>query len=214
MRKRNTGRGKQTPAPTPAPTPASSRLLLVDFENVQQVDLSKLDDTWRVIIFVGGSQKSVPIELVTSAQQLGSRAEWQKITGDGKNALDFVIACHLGRAFERTPRPDCTVLSMDKGFDPLLRYLNAKGMKCRRVNSLLELSPGAARPDDPTIKRVVQLLSKSDKRSRPRKRRTLAQSISAMFQKKLSRQEIDRVIDSMMANRLIGEKHGIIIYEF
>lgn len=62
-------------------------LLLVDFENVQRVDLSRLDEGCHAIRFVGASQKAIPIELVTSAQKLGPCVEWQKIEGNGKNAL-------------------------------------------------------------------------------------------------------------------------------
>lgn len=190
------------------------KLLLVDFENVQQVELSRLDDGFRVIIFVGQSQKNVPIELVTAAQKMGSRIEWMKVSGDGRNALDFIIACHLGRVYERAPRPDCIILSRDKGFDPLMKYLTGAGMKCRRVNSLLELNPAATAAEEPNVKRVVEVLGRSEKRSRPRKRRTLAQAIAAMFQKQLSRQDIDRIIDALMAQKLVSETHGIITYEF
>jgi len=195
-------------------TPDRPKLLLVDFENVQQVELPRLDDSFRVIIFVGASQKSVPIEMVTNAQRLGNRIEWQKVAGEGRNALDFFIACHLGRMLERTPRPECIVLSRDKGFDPLLKQLNAKGLKCRRVNTLSELHHAAAPAEDPTLRRVVEVLGRADRRSRPRKRRTLAQAISAMFQKKLSHQDIDRIIDTLLARGLITEKHGIVVYEF
>ena len=117
-------------------TPDKTKLLLVDYENVQQVELAGLDDSFRVIIFVGADQKNVPFDLVIKAQKLGGRVEWQKITGNGSNALDFFIACQLGRVFEKSPRPECTVLSKDKGFDPLLRYLNENGLKCKRINSL------------------------------------------------------------------------------
>ena len=55
------------------------KLLLVDFENVQQVDLSRLGDNFHVVIFVGSSQKNVPIDLVASAQKLGERVEWQRV---------------------------------------------------------------------------------------------------------------------------------------
>jgi hypothetical protein len=95
------------------------KLLLVDFENVQQVDLSQLDDTFHIIVFVGANQKSVPIELVKNLQGLGNRVAWQKVDGNGSNALDFFIACELGRVRERSPQSRCIVLSKDKGFDPL-----------------------------------------------------------------------------------------------
>src|SRR5512136_1530992 len=104
------------------PTLDKPRLLLVDFENVQQVELARLDSSYRVIIFVGADQKNVPFDLVTRAQQLGNRVEWQKITGNGSNALDFFIAFQLGQVFAKPPRPECVVLSRDKGFDPLIRF--------------------------------------------------------------------------------------------
>ena len=102
----------------------SAKLLLVDFENVQPADLSQLDDGFHVIVFVGANQKSIPIELVKNLQKLGNRVDWQKVDGNGSNALDFFIACQLGRVLEKSPQFQCFVLSKDKGFDPLLRHLN------------------------------------------------------------------------------------------
>jgi len=199
-------------------TPDRARLLLVDYENVQQVELAGLDDSFQVIIFVGADQKSVPFDLVTKAQKLGSRVEWQKITGNGSNALDFFIAFQLGRVYEKSPQPECTVLSKDKGFDPLLRYLNDNGLKCKRINNLAELhhKPAAAPApaEEPQLRRVIEVLGKSEKRARPRKRKTLSQCISAMFQKKIHQQEVDRIINAMLANGLILEANNAITYEF
>jgi len=225
-----------------ATTTDKPRLLLVDFENVQQVELARLDDSYRVIIFVGQGQKNVPFDLVTKAQSLGSRVEWQKVMGMGSNALDFFIAFQLGRVFDTTPRPECLVLSRDKGFDPLIKFLNADGMKCKRITSLAELqkspSPRAAsasprpvthaprpsshvpRPsslapsDEPTLQRAIEVLSRTEKRARPRKRKTLSQAISAMFQKKLDKEEVERIITAMLDKGLISEAHNTITYEF
>ena len=191
------------------------KLLLVDFENVQQVDLARLDDSFQIIIFVGAAQKSIPIELVTNAQKLGSRIEWQRVDANGSNALDFFIACQLGRVLERSPQLQCIVLSKDKGFDPLLRHLNKTGLQCKRLNSLLELDPkAAAQPEEPNYKRVIEVLSKSEKKSRPRKRKTLSQHISSIFQKKLPQAEVDRLIDILFANKMISETNDTITYEF
>jgi hypothetical protein len=190
-------------------------LLLVDFENVQQVDLARLDDSFQIIIFVGAAQKSIPIELVTNAQKLGSRIEWQRVDANGSNALDFFIACQLGRVLERSPHLQCIVLSKDKGFDPLLRHLNKTGLTCNRLNSLLELDPkAAAQPEEPNYKRVIEVLGKSEKKSRPRKRKTLSQHISSIFQKKLPQAEVDRIIDILFANKMISETNDTITYEF
>jgi hypothetical protein len=192
----------------------TNKLLLVDFENVQQVDLSKLDESYQVIIFVGASQKNIPIDLVASAQKLGSRIEWQKVEGNGSNALDFYIAMQLGRVLEKAPNKSCIVLSKDKGFDPLIKYLNKAGLKSKRLNSLLELGTNPIQSDDPNYKRVFDLLSKADKKNRPRRRKTLNQHISAMFQKKLPQLEIDKIIDILFANKLISETNNILSYEF
>ncbi len=192
----------------------SHKLLLVDFENVQQLDLSRLDNNFNVIIFVGSSQKSIPIELVASAQKLGNRVEWLRVEGSGSNALDFYIACQLGRVLEKSPSLHCVVLSKDKGFDPLLRYLSKSGLKCRRINSLLELEPKSATIEEPNYKRVFDLLSKLEKKARPRKRATLSQHISSMFQKNIAQSDIDRIIDIFFANKMISETNSTITYEF
>jgi hypothetical protein len=194
----------------------TQKLLLVDFENVQQVDLARLDESYRIIIFVGAGQKSVPIEFVANAQKLGNRIEWQRVDAGGSNALDFFIACQLGRVLEKSPQLHCIVLSKDKGFDPLLQHLNKIGLKCKRLNSLRELDPKATQADqsNPNYKRVVELLEKSEKKARPRKLKTLSQHISSMFQKKIDQAEIDRIIDILFVNKLISETNGATTYEF
>jgi len=195
----------------------AEELLLVDFENVQPTDLSQLKEQASVVIFVGANQRSVPMELVSSAQELGNRIQWHRIEGNGRNALDFHIACHLGRMLERSPKTRCTVLSKDKGFDPLLRFLKKEGMEVRRINSMLELDPRETPVDpsgDPHYQRVLEVLGKSDKKNRPRRLRTLSQYIASIFQKKLEEEEINRIIDLLFVNKLISESNNSITYEF
>ncbi len=192
----------------------NQELLLVDLENVQQVDFSRLNGSINVIIFVGASQKTIPIELVTSAQKLGERVKWHKVEGNGNNALDFHIACHLGRVLENSPQTRCIVLSKDKGFDSLLRQLNKSGLKCKRINSLLDLDPKFAAADEPKYKRVVEVLAKSDKKARPRRLKTLSQHISSIFQKNIPHKDIDRIIDRLISNKMISETNNTISYGF
>ena len=178
----------------------TQKLLLVDFENVQQVDLAVLDSEFQVAICVGASQRSVPIELVTNAQKLGDRVEWHRVDANGKNALDFFIAYHLGRVAERKSEIQCIVLSRDKGFDPLLRHLNKNGVSCRRVNSMMELDPKAeSRTEDANYQRVLDILGKVEKKSRPRKRKTLSQHILSICQNKLEPSEVERIVDTLFA---------------
>ncbi|HEY0562307.1 MAG TPA: PIN domain-containing protein [Methylophilus sp.] len=190
----------------------TKKMLLVDFENVQQVDFSILDNTFNVIIYVGSNQKNVSLEIILSAKKFGIPIEWQQIEGSGSNALDFHIAMQLGRIIESSPDIECVVLSKDKGFDSLIRHLNKTGLNCKRLNSLLELDSKVVIPDDPNYQRALELLRKIDKKNLPRRRKTLNQHVSAMFQKKLAQPEIDKIIDILFANKLISETNNIISY--
>lgn len=122
-------------------TTMNKNLLLVDLENVHKVDLSRLDDTYRAIIYVGANQNPPKASRKKETAHRFSRVDFQKIEGTGKNALDFHIAFQLGRTIETAPDTLCIVLSNDKGFDPLLNHLNKNGLQCRRINSLDELMP-------------------------------------------------------------------------
>jgi hypothetical protein len=117
----------------------TKHLLLVDFENVPRIDLALLDDTYRAIVFVGAGQNPPKAATNKDTAHRFRRVEFQKIAGIGKNALDFHIAFQLGRTFETSRETICIVVSRDKGFDPLLLYLNNSGLHCRRVGSFAEL---------------------------------------------------------------------------
>lgn len=119
----------------------NKKLLLVDLENKHKVDLSPLDESFRAIIFVGAKQNPPKASKKPATAHRFKRVDFMKISGAGKNALDFHIAFELGRTFETAPDTQCFVLSGDKGFDPLLNHLNSNGMSCKRVESIDELVP-------------------------------------------------------------------------
>jgi hypothetical protein len=114
-------------------------LLLVDYENVHKVDLSFLDDSYRAIVFVGAKQNPPRAASKPNTAHRFRRVEFQRIAGEGKNALDFHIAFHLGRVFETKSDTVCIVISRDKGYDALLQHLNNNGLCCRRVDSFADL---------------------------------------------------------------------------
>jgi len=55
-------------------------------------------------------------------QSLGSAAQYIKMTGTGKSALDFHIAYYIGELAVRNPNAHFHVISRDTGFDPLLTH--------------------------------------------------------------------------------------------
>ncbi|MDE1151981.1 MAG: PIN domain-containing protein [Micavibrio sp.] len=119
--------------------PKHPRYLLIDFENVQKIDLSHIPGDVQIRVFMGQHQKSVSVDLVMQYQKLGSRLEWKPIEGNGKNAVDFVIAYYLGQVFDKDAKAHCAVLSHDKGFDPLMKMLEKEGKDCRRIESISEI---------------------------------------------------------------------------
>jgi hypothetical protein len=155
------------------------RILFVDLENVQKVDLSCVPAGARVMIFYGITQKKLPEELVVQAQPLGPRLKWVKISGQGPNALDFHIAFYLGQELASGPNSECAILSRDAGFDPLIRHLQALGRTCRRVNSLKDAFPAEEYVQVDHFARLVTLLKKE--KARPTRRKGLAGKVKSWF---------------------------------
>lgn len=71
--------------------------VLIDYENVQPEAMAVLaQEHFKVLVFVGANQAKVTFEVASVLQQMGDRAEYVKITGNGSNALDFHIAFYIG----------------------------------------------------------------------------------------------------------------------
>jgi hypothetical protein len=193
----------------------SDKFLLIDYENIQKVDLSDVPDNILVRIFVGHSQKNIPFELVQQAQRFGNCIEWIRVEGQGNNALDFHIAFYLGKLRTEHKTASFIILSKDKGFDPLITHINKLKGNCQRINSLFELCGVTDNSlKDINLKRTIELLAKIVKSKRPRKRTTLNQHISSFFQKKLNDAEIDKIIDYLFIKKLVSETGGKLSYNF
>ena len=181
----------------------SDQVVLVDFENVQGVDLARIPAQARIKIFVGETQSKLPTELVEQALALAPRCELVRIKGTGRNALDFHIACHLGEGICKFPRAEFVILSNDKGFDPLVRHLVARGFKCRRDGQARATpAPRASLPAH--AQAVVDLLKRSEKNKRPRKRTTLHNYLATHFNKKLTGEEVKKAVEHLLEAGLIA----------
>ena len=167
----------------------------------------------RIKVFVGQTQSKLPTTLVQQAQALGSRLEWVRIDGNGRNALDFHIACHLGEGICRYPQAEFIILSNDKGFDPLVRHVVARGFKCRREGKARPApAPGAPLPAH--AQAVADLLRRSEKNKRPRKRATLTNYLATHFHKKLTGEEIKQAIEHLLEAELIAGTEAAVTYNF
>ena len=204
-----------------------SRVLLIDYENVQNVDLSQVARMdCLVCVFTGSSQNKIPIELVSSAQALGHRLNWIRIEGSGPNALDFHIAYYLGASISKNPGNEYYILSKDKGFDPLIKHIAKEKVICKRISSVSEIKGAVPLVDRKQVKpakvardldgdyaKVVKNLKKIDKSRLPRSRRTLRQHVKTLLGAPQTEDKLDRIIDQLFASRMIAEENNRLRYE-
>jgi hypothetical protein len=157
-------------------------------------------DHFRLLVFVGACQTKIPFEAAASLQQLGSRAEYIRIAGNGSNALDFHIAYYLGKLAAANPAACFHVVSKDTGFDPLIAHLKANKVLARRVREVADIP--MVRPADrkTPAERIEIVLEKlrQPKMTKPRTVKTLGSAVAAFFQKQLSDEEVAAVIDGMV----------------
>lgn len=114
---------------------------LIDFENVQPKALDRLKPgTARIKVFLGQHQSKLMLELVQALQPFGKDAEYIQIQGSGADAVDFHIAFYIGRLASTHPGATFTIISKDRGFDPLVKHLGSLGIGCERLPEI----PGPA----------------------------------------------------------------------
>ena len=134
----------------------SKPYLLIDFENVQPKTLDRLQPgSVRIKVFLGQHQNRLMLELVQALQPFGADAEYIAIQGSGPDAVDFHIAFYIGRLAAEDPGATFTIISRDKGFDPLVRHLVGLGIPCQRIPDI-DGTPAAAKPATKKAAKVVQ----------------------------------------------------------
>ena len=119
-------------------TKMNKHYILIDYENVQMKSLSVLlgapHQAFRIMVFVGANQSKLPIELVSSMQSFGAKAQYVQITGSGRNALDFHIAYYLGSLTESDPHGIFHIISKDTGYDQSIKRLKGKKIDAARLS--------------------------------------------------------------------------------
>ena len=194
---------------------AVSKYVLVDFENVQPKNLELLKEhPFRVLVFIGANQTKFPRHFVVAMQALGEQADYVEIAGSGPNALDFHIAYYIGELAAKEPDAHFHIVSRDRGFDPLIQHLKSKRIRVRREKDLAEI-PELRIPDttsrDEQIDAIVRNLRQRG-HSRPRKVKTLQNTINTLFTKKLEQEELDAIIEELRKRNLIIVKQNNVSY--
>lgn len=183
----------------------TERILLVDYENVQAVDLRSLPSDVKVRFVLGGKQGKLPTELAIQAQAMGERFQYVRILSVERNACDFCIAFYLGEYLTVNPDAECVVLSKDKkGFDPLVRHMTVdRGRNVRRVSNQKDAFPEEQGPMSiSSFDRLTDLLKKE--KAQPRKRKGLEGKVKSWFPK-LSAEERLALVQRLFAEGYVTE---------
>lgn len=214
--KKQASRPGESDIEVPAGKTAGAKYVLVDFENVQPKNLELLKEhPFRVLVFIGANQTKFPRHFVVAMQALGEQADYIEIAGSGPNALDFHIAYYIGELASRQPDAHFHIISKDRGFDPLIRHLKGKKIHVRREKDLAEIpelriSDTTSRDDQ--IDAIVKNLRQRG-HSRPRKVKTLQNTINTLFTKKLDQAELDAITDELKRRNLIVVKQNNVSYK-
>jgi len=181
--------------------------VLIDFENVQPKNLEMLaSHPFKVLVFIGATQTRLPRHVVVAMQTLGDKAEYVEIDGSGPNALDFHIAYYVGELAAKDAGAQFHVISRDKGFDPLIRHLKSRKVRVRRsidVAEIPELRISATASSGDMVDAIVNNLV-SRGQSRPRKVKTLKNTISHLVKEKLDDKSLTALVEEMKKRKLIN----------
>ena len=183
--------------------------ILIDYENVQNINLSALKGkSFFIKIFIGNLQTKVPIDLVLKSQELHTQIEWIQINGTGKNALDFHLTFMLGRLVEKDPNACFHVISKDTGYDHLINHLKFKNILCSRKEDIAKITTliqeGNKYLED-SFEAVMKKLEAVDKKNRPKSEATLKNHIRAH----LKLHDGDIVINDIFQKLLSSKKISI-----
>ncbi len=194
----------------------ATNYVLIDFENVRPKNLELLTKhPFKVFVFVGASQTKVPFDLADSMQLLGNDAKYIKISGNGQNALDFHIAYYVGELAGKDTDAQFHIISKDKGFDPLIAHLKSRKIRIQRERDIGEIPllrvPTTTSMDEKVAAIVKNLGGRGQ--SRPRKVRTLENTINTLFTKKLDKNELAALVKELQKRKLIVVKQSNVSYK-
>ena len=194
--------------------------VLVDLENVSitNLDFMQKPDT-ELLVFIGKSQSRLSTDLAVAIQKLGTRANYVRMEGSGKNALDFHIAYFLGRLGEADAGASFVVISKDTGFDPLLSYLKAQGIDASRAIDTAALS-SAAKPQKKPSLPALSPVEKAENhllglgKSRPARLKTLQSTLQALLgrEKPLTGDEIQGIVAALQTRGLLEVNETKVTY--
>lgn len=190
--------------------------VLIDYENVQPDTASLLSaEIFKVLVFVGASQTKIGFELANLLATKNNGSKFIKISGNGRNSLDFHIAYYIGRLAAQAPEAYFHVVSQDKGMDPLIEHLQQQGIhagRCADVQDIAILKkPAVTTNEDERLSTVIEYLIRRGPQ-RPASLKTLQGSIAALFQPKLGEAAAAALLATLQQNGVFDLQGSKVTY--
>lgn len=201
--------------------------VFVDFENVKTIDASVVGGKNLTFhLFLGPQNKKLDVEIVEQLLDNAQAVQLIRSPMAGKNALDFVLAYHLGQAVQTDPKGYFHIISKDGGFDSLVRLLESKRVKVRRHVDWGGLNfdspprkPAAEAPApvtkalSPGAEKVLENLRRSEK-NRPKRKTTLVSHTRNTLGKGTTADMGEKVVEELrQSGHLVIDDKGSVAYQ-
>jgi len=129
--------------------------------------------------------------------------------------LMLALLWWVGELAAREPNAYFHVISKDKGFDPLIRHLKERKIRVQRETDLGEI-PVLQLSDKTSMDEKISAIIKNlggRGQSRPRKVKTLQNTINSLFTKSLDQKELNALVSEMKKRRLIVVNQNNVSYK-
>lgn len=180
--------------------------IFVDYENVQEVDLDLIaGKAVKVFLLVARRRKTLPSALARQVHLYHDQVTWIESEGASHNALDLVLAYHVGLEAKADPKGYFHIVAKDKDYDALILHLRAQDILASRDEEFGKIPALVAMNRlslEQRVKWVAERFQKN-KASRPARKKSLLATIHAFFRKELSAAEVQKIVTAMIAKKLI-----------
>lgn len=187
-------------------TKTRTNYIFVDYENVQEIDLDLIaGKAVKVFLIVGQRRKTLPSGLARQIHQYHEQVEWIESEGASPNALDLVLAYHLGVQAKADPQGYFHILARDKDYDALIKHLRANDILASRDEVFAEIPALVMMKRlslEERVKWVVERFARN-KASRPKRKKSLFTTIHAYCRKELSDGEVQQTVDTLVERQMI-----------
>lgn len=194
--------------------------VFVDLENVKCIDVAVVaGKNVTFHLFLGPHNKKLDVEVVEVLLENAQAVKMIRSPKAGKNALDFVLAYHLGQAVLGDPRGFYHLISKDAGFDSLVDLLKSRQVKVRRHENWSSLNlNGHPKPavEVKALSEAAEKLAVDLKKmaaNRPKRRKGLLGRVSSLLAKGSTEADCERVVEELVkAKQLSIDEKGVVSY--